>query len=367
MSSVRKIAKEARVSVATVSRALNNHPEISSDTRERILKAANEVGYFGAVGKRVTTNVGLVYTSDTIFCEYDAVLLSGIIRGVGEQRFDVTIVNLERDKGEGETYTQFFMRKGLRGVILRTLARSRHICEAIADEGFPSIVVAERFASANVNYICYDSLADSRRAIEHLISLGHRRIALAVHAISDSDHAARREGYQQALEAAGIPIDPELTVSVLADMDGGKSAINRLMSLPQPPTAIYFTDPLACVGALRRAHSIDLKIPDDLSIVGFDDGDSRFRSWPVLTAICQDAAQLGFDAALWLTRKLTGVSHDPMRKEMSTFLEVHETTGLPPPQPVRVLPNGTRVPVDAGTQAVAPKAGDLLNRVGGLK
>jgi DNA-binding LacI/PurR family transcriptional regulator len=349
--SVRKIAKQTRVSVATVSRALNNHPEIATETRERILKAANDVGYFGSVGKRVTTNIGLVYTSDMRFSEYDAVLLSGILRGVGEQRFDVTIVNLERDKSDGETFTQFFMRKGLRGVILRTLARSRHICQAIADEGFPSVVVAEHFEAPSVNFICYDSRADSRRAIEHLISLGHRRVALSVHIVPDRDHDARRQGYLEALEAAAIEFDPELVVSVVADMDGGKSAINRLMSLPNPPTAVYFTDPLACVGAVARAHALGLRVPDDLSIVGFDDGDVRFRTWPVFTAVCQDAAQLGFEAALWLTRKLTGVDGAAVRKEMSTFFEVHETTGLPPARPVRVLPNGTRV-----AEAVAVRA-----------
>jgi DNA-binding LacI/PurR family transcriptional regulator len=348
MASVRKIAKETRVSVATVSRALNNHPEINPDTRERILKAANEIGYFGAVGKRVTTYIGLVYTSDTRFYEYDAVLMSGILRGVGEQRFDVAILNLERDKRDGETYTQFFMRKGVRGVILRTMERSRHICQAIADEGFPSVVVAEHFDAPNVNYVRYDSREDSRRAVEHVISLGHKRIALAVHAIPDSDHAARAAGYHDAMRAAGRATDPELVLSVLADMDGGKSAINRLMSIPSPPTAIYFTDPLACVGALGRAHSMGLRIPDDLSIVGFDDGDIRFRTWPMLTAVCQDAAQLGFEAALWLTRKLGGISHEPIRKEMSTFFEVHETTGMPPPRAVRVMPNGTRVLIHDG-------------------
>jgi DNA-binding LacI/PurR family transcriptional regulator len=350
--SVRKIAKQMRVSVATVSRALNNHPEISTETRERVLKAANEVGYFGSVGKRVTTNVGLVYTSDMRFSEYDAQLLAGILRGVGEQRFDVAIVNLERDKSEGETFTQFFMRKGLRGVILRTLARSRHICQAIADEGFPSIVVAERFEAPNVNYICYDSRVDSRRAIEHLISLGHRRIALSVHIVPDRDHDARREGYVEALANAGIEFDPELVVSVVADMDGGKSAVNRLMSLPRPPTAVYFTDPLACVGAIAQVHTLGLKIPDDLSIVGFDDGDIRFRTWPVFTAVCQNAGQLGFEAALSLTRKLTGiVNGEAVRREMSTFFEVHETTGLPPARPVRVLPSGVRVSDATGVGA----------------
>jgi len=350
MPSVRKIAKEMRVSVATVSRALNNHPEVSANTREKILRAANEVGYFGAVGKRVMTNIGLVYTSDVGFCEYDATLMGGIVRGVGEQRFDVTVINLERDKGDDETYTQFFMRKGVRGAIMRTLARSRHICEKIADEGFPHVVVAERFDNPNVNYVCYDSQQDSRRAVEHLISMGHRRIALAVHAIPDSDHAARIDGFRDAMRAAELEIDHELVLSVMAGMESGRSAINRLMSIKNPPTAIYFTDPLTCVGALQRAHALGLRIPDDLSIVGFDDSDVRFRTWPVLSAVCQDAAQLGFESALWLTRKLSGVHDERMRKAMTTLFEVHETTGLPPPRAVRVLPNGQRV--DAAVAAV---------------
>jgi DNA-binding LacI/PurR family transcriptional regulator len=351
MATVRKIAKAMQVSAATVSRALNNHPEVSPDTREKVLKVANEVGYFGAVGKRVTTYIGLVYTSDTRFYEFDAVLMSGILRGVGEQRFDISIINLERDKSDAETYTQFFMRKGVRGVILRTVTRSRHICRAIAEEGFPHVVVADHFEHPGVNYVRYDSREDSRRAVEHLVSLGHRRIALAVHEVADSDHAARVEGYHEALAANGISPDPELVISMLADLDGGKSTINRLMSSTNPPTAIYFTDPLACVGALGRAHEMGLHIPNDLSIVGFDDGDMRFRTWPALTSVCQNAAQLGFEASLWLTRKLGGIETGSIRKDMSTFFEVHETTGPPPPRPVRVLPNGTRIPFEESTAA----------------
>jgi DNA-binding LacI/PurR family transcriptional regulator len=345
MSSVRAIAKSMQLSVATVSRALNNHPEIAPETRERVLKTANQIGYFGSVGKKVTTNIGLVYTSDFEFCEFDAVLMAGVLRGVREQKFDVTVLNLERDKRESETHTQFFMRKGVRGVILRTLARSRHICQAIAEEKFPSVVVAEQFDSPIVNYVCYDSRADSRRAVEHLISLGHRRIALAVHNVPDRDHTARQQGYFEALRAAGIEIDPDLVVSVMANLNGGKSAINRLMSLPAPPTAIYFTDPLMCMGAIAQVHSIGLGIPADLSIVGFDDSDDRFRTYPVFTAVCQNAAQLGFEAALWLTRRLAGVGALTMQKEMTTFFEVNQTTGLPPAQPVRVLQDGTRITV----------------------
>ncbi|HSV12908.1 MAG TPA: LacI family DNA-binding transcriptional regulator [Tepidisphaeraceae bacterium] len=346
MSSVRQIARRTRVSVATVSRALNNHAEISPETRERVLRAANEVGYYGTVGKKVTTNIGLVFTSDASFTEFDALIMAGMLRGVAEQRFDVTVVNLERDKAAGETHTQFFMRKGLRGVVLRTFTRSRRICQAIADEGFPSIVVAERFDNPDINCIWADSVPDSRRAVEHLIHLGHRRIAFTMNHLRDRDHDDRCAAYQSVLEAAGIEYDPELVVAVPADLAGGKAALNRLMSLPTPPTAIYYADPLACVGAITRAHEMGLKIPEDVSIVGFDDADIRFRIWPVLTAVCQDASQLGFEAALWLTRAIANPQEGPMRKQVNTFFEVHGTTGQPPKRPIRILPDGMRIPAE---------------------
>ena len=342
MPSVRQIARQMRVSVATVSRALNNHPEISADTRDRVLKAANSLGYSNSVGKRVTTNIGLVFACEMPFSEFDGLLIGGMLRGVGEQRFDLTIVNLERDKAEGETYTQFFMRKGIRGAIVRTDTHSRRTCELIAQEGFPSIVVADRFESPGVNYICTNSAPDSRRAVDHVIHLGHTRIAFVMNHIPDHDHDDRFNGYREALESSGITIDPELIVKIGADLSGGKASLNRLLSLPQPPTAIYYADPAACAGAVTRAHELKVQIPEDLSIVGFDDGDSRFRVWPALTAVCQNAAQLGFEAALWLTRTLGGREKSPLRKEAPTFFEVHGTTGQAPKQVVRILPDGSR-------------------------
>jgi DNA-binding LacI/PurR family transcriptional regulator len=232
MSSVRQIAQRMRVSVATVSRALNNHPEISPDTRDRVLKAANVLGYSGAVGKRVTTNIGLAFACDMAFSEFDGLLLAGMLRGVGEQRFDLQIVNIERDKAEGETYTQFFMRKGIRGAILRTDTHSRRICELIAREGFPAIVVADRFESPVVNFICTNSGPDSRRAVDHLLHLGHTRIAFVMNHIPDHDHEDRFTGYREAMESAGVTIDPELIVKIGADLSGGKASLNRLLSLP---------------------------------------------------------------------------------------------------------------------------------------
>lgn len=331
------------MSVATVSRALNNHPEISSETRDRVLRAANELGYQSSVGKRVTTNVGLVFTCDMPFSDFDGLLLSGMLRGLGERRFDLTLLNIERDKAESETFSQFFIRKGIRGAILRTDSHSRGACEAIAAEGFPSVVVADRFDAPGVNFIYSDSHPDSRRAIDHLVDLGHTRIAFVMNNIPDRDHGDRLMGYLEGLKAAGIAEDSRLVVRIGADLTGGRASLNRLLSLPEPPTAVYYADGLACLGAMCRARELGVEIPRDLSVVGFDDGDQRFRVWPQMTAVCQNAAQIGFEAALWLTRTLSGQEERPLRKQSTTTFEVYGTTGHPPAHAVRILPDGTRM------------------------
>lgn len=346
MSSVRTIAKKLNVSIATVSRALNNHPEINAETSERVLKAANEAGYFNSLGRRGTTEIGFVPTSEIDLYEYDSLLLSGIRRGLSLHRFDITLISLTRDKLDSESYTQFFLRKGLRGVIMRTLDQSHHICEAIANEGFPMVVVADRFDQPNINFISYDSGEGSARAVEHLLHLGHRRIGLTMHVQADTDHRDRLEAYEKTLRDAGIEPNNDFVVPVIADINGGETAMNRLMSLPNPPTAFYFTDPLTTIGAMRWAYSKGLRVPDDISIVGFDDGDMRNRVYPALTAVCQNASNLGYEAAMWLTRRVLGIGDETMRKVAHTFFEVNQTTGLPSKQPVRMLPDGTRIVIE---------------------
>ena len=115
--SVRELARRLGVSSATVSRALNNHPEVSDETRARVLAMADETGYHFRVGKRFTNVIGLVYPTDPVAPDdgsFENALLAGVLSGVNEQRFDVQVINVERDKSHEETYTQFFRRKGLR-------------------------------------------------------------------------------------------------------------------------------------------------------------------------------------------------------------------------------------------------------------
>lgn len=330
MASVRQVAERAGVSISTVSRVLNNDPAVNSETRDRVLSAANLSGYVPSIGRRVTTYIGYAYTGRrTLTGAFDAAVLDGATRGAEEHRLDIVILDLPRDKQPDETYTQFFMRKGVRGVILRTLADSREVCLRIAEEGFPHAVVSDRFDDARVNYVDCDSKADSARAVDYLISLGHQRIAFGMHNLPDRDHLDRLDGYFEALAQHKLPVDERLIFRHPSNFAAGATILKLAGTMAEPPTAIYLADPLLAVGAVQKAHELGVRIPDDLSIIGFDDADVRFGVYPTLTAVCQDADKLGFQAAAALGRMLTNGGARRFRVTLPTFFEINRSTAAP--------------------------------------
>ena len=347
LASLRDIAKNAGVSVATVSRTLNNSPDVSEKLRDRVLREAKRAGYAKSEASKRLGRIGLGYPGEPIKPElggFDASVMSGVMHGVMSHGFDFGVVNLLADKRSSESYTQFFRRKGLDGVVLRTFTGRRHICEEIASEGFPAVVVGDRFEDERVNYICFDSELETAAAVDHLVHLGHERIGLCVHAVPDTDHEDRRRAFEHVLASKGLEVERDLVVEVIADINGGASAINRFMSLSTPPTAIVFTDPLSTVGGLRRALELNIRVPEELSIVGFDDGELRRYTHPIYTAVCGDAADLGRAAAAWLARRIDrGPSVEPMRVRRNAYLEVNSTTAATPAERIRVSPDGRRL------------------------
>lgn len=337
--SVRQLASRLGVSTATVSRALNNHPSVAPQTRARVLELADATGYMPRVGQRHSTNIGLVYPSHPVtpeFGSFESALLSGIMRGLAEHRYDLSLIEVDRDRAHDESYTQFFRRKGVRGVIVRTIGPDAALAEAIAAEGFPSIVVADRSDEPNVNFICSDSLRDSQRAVDHLIQLGHRRIALVVHTILDSDHLDRIEGYERALSVHGIELDESIVIRQPAGMEGGRRALVQMLSHADAPTSVFCTNPLTTVGLLHACLELGISVPNQLSVIGFDDSDTRYHTFPRYTAVCQEASQFGYEASRWLTRSLEGVEVAPMQAHRPTTLSFNQTTAPAPAKPARL-------------------------------
>jgi len=341
--SVRELAKRVGVSTATVSRALNNQPQVSPETRAKVLAAADETGYQFRVGKRFTNVIGLVYPSAPVHPDegsFEAAMISGILRGIDEQRFDLQFVNIDRDRAQGETISQLFRRKGLRGAIVRSVRSTPNLAEEIADEGFPGILIADHSDHPNVNWIRSESRQCSAIAVDHLAQLGHRRIAYVGHLIEDADHRDREQGFRDGMARNGLEIDESLVLHVPGTSAGGTISIDRLLSMADPPTAIYYTTPPATVGALQRCLQMSIRVPADLSIVGFDDSSTRLRSFPNYTAVCQDAAQLGMEAARWLTRSLEGIAAERFQEMRPTTFEPGRSTCVAPATPTRVLRTG---------------------------
>jgi DNA-binding LacI/PurR family transcriptional regulator len=329
MPNVRQVARAAGVSISTVSRVLNNAPGVSERARKEVLAAVNRSRYVPEVGRRSVSNIALLYTgSPTLDSPFDAALLDGIYEGLERLGCDLMILDARRSRHPGETFSRMFLRKGVRGVLVRTTAESEADCREIAREGFSSVAVGYRFEAGAVNCVYSDSREASAKAVEHLIALGHRSIAVGIHVVEDSDHRDRVEAYRGALEAHGIAFDDRLVIRVPANRSGGVQAVRRITTMPNRPTALFLTDPLITVGVFCEARRMGLRVPEDLSLVGFDDAELRYELAPQLTAVCQDSKTLGREAIGFLGQILSNPRKtDPSAKALRCWFEVHESTG----------------------------------------
>ena len=328
MSTVRAIAKQTGVSIATVSRVLNNHPSVSEELRNKVMSAANDRRYVSAIGKRETSTIAYVYTGDpSLGSPFDSALLEGVYDALGDSNYNLMILDLRRTRRNGESYSQMFQRLGIRGAVLRTTRGSRSICVKITDQGFPTVVVGDRFDDPRVSCVYSESRSASREAIEHLVALGHRRIAISINIVDDSDHEKRLMGYREALRDHGLEVDDKLVMRVPANRSGGSQLVRRIVTSVDRPTAIYITDPMAAVGAMYEAQKMGIRIPDDMSIVGFDDAELRYTTLPTMTAVCQDATGLGREAYRVLSQRMKKDSSPPVSNSPAAWLEVHESTG----------------------------------------
>ena len=306
MANIREIARQAGVSITTVSRVLNNVPGVGAAARQAVMTAVNEAGYVPEVGRRCTSNIALLYTDvPTLDSPFDAALLVGMYEGLPTIGCDLMLLDALRSRRQRETFSHMFLRKGVQGVLVRTTTSSQSICQDIAREGFPMVAVGYRFENSAVNCIYSDSREASGKAMEHVIALGHRRIAVCIHIVEDSDHADRVE----------------------ANRDGGVQVIRRIITMSPRPTALFLSDPLTSVGVLNEARRVGLRVPEDLSVIGFDDAELRHCLVPQLTAVCQDTKALGREAVSMLANIIanpTGV--DPATKALRCWLELHDST-----------------------------------------
>jgi DNA-binding LacI/PurR family transcriptional regulator len=334
MAKIDDVARLAGVSTATVSRALRGLPVVTPQTRDRVLSAAAELGYVASpsasrlAGGR-SGSVGVVVPRVTRW--YFATLVDAAEEVLRASGHDVLLFNLAgRQAATRRLFHGSGLHKRVDALILACVPRTAEDDAALDRLGMPMVVIGGR--RPGWGSVCIDDQAAARAATEHLISLGHRRIA---HLVGESHdefastvHIDRLAGYRQALCAAGLQPDEALEVEVEFTVDGGARGMAELVRRGELPTAVFAACDEIAMGAMRTLRESGLRVPTDVSVIGIDDHD--LSAVLGLTTVAQPAVAEGRLAASMLLESLTGGAQvHPIDVVVPTRLVRRETTAPP--------------------------------------
>jgi LacI family transcriptional regulator, repressor for deo operon, udp, cdd, tsx, nupC, and nupG len=344
-ATIEDVARRAQVSVATVSRALRDLPNVAPATRERVAAAARDLQYVAdpsasrlAGGRGLT--VGMVVPSLARW--YDAQLLAGAEAELaGSDRTDARAGGYELLPFSSASIggmDHFFgtrpFRKRVDGLIVAEGPLEEDQIERIADAGVALVTVG--FLHEETPGLTIDHAAAAGLAVAHLAGLGHRRVALlggVDETLRFSPLSERYRGYTDAIEGAGLDADPRLAVPGACSLRGGADAMHRLLELPAVPTALVACSDEMAIGAMQVARDAGLRVPGELSIVGIDDHD--VAEYVGLTTVGQDVIGQGARAVQLLLEYLTEGTAEVVHETSPTRLLVRRTTGPPAPRSPR--------------------------------
>lgn len=271
--SSKDIAARAGVSQATVSRVINNKPNVREETRQRVLKVIEELGYYpnaearSLVTKR-NSKIGLV-VSDILNPFYPE-LVESIEAFAREEGFNVLLCNTQRDTSKDRVYTRLLIEQRVAGVIFSSITPASNAPAQLSRAGIPYVLVNRHLKDTPATCIVTDNFGGAYKMTKHLIELGHSRIAFVRGLRNTTTSQDREVGFRQCLANHGLEIDESLLEQGNYTRREAYEATVRLLQLASPPTAIFCANDYMAFGALDAASDQGLRVPDDVSIVGFD-------------------------------------------------------------------------------------------------
>jgi DNA-binding LacI/PurR family transcriptional regulator len=306
---IKDIARMASVSHSTVSRALHNASLVDPKTADRIQRIARKVGYrASAVARGLVTQetrtIGVVVT--TIADPFVSEVLSGIEETANRHGYSVFLAESNADSEREIKAVHSFAERWVDGIVVTSSRVGSLHFELLSEMKMPIVLINNQHPGASAHSVMVQNTEGSRQAVQHLIRLGHRRIAYIRDKFGYQSDAERLAGYRTALRRGGIAFSKELVVCGDGKPDGGMVAMRNLLGLEEPPTAVFCYNDMTALGALRCIHDERLQVPQDISLVGFDDLFIASYTQPRLTTVRQPRRQLGQLAMDTLLKLISG-------------------------------------------------------------
>ncbi len=332
----------ARVSHPTVSRALQNSPLVNTETAAKIRKIAEAAGYRpSAVARGLVTRrtraVGLVVT--TMADPFAGEVACGIEQTANDHGYAVFLANSNASAEQERKVVQALAERRVDGIIVTSSRVGSDYLPMLAQLNVPMVLVNDQYPGEFVHSVMIANEDGSRAATEHLIDLGHRRTAYVGDRSGYQTETERLEGYRQALRAAGIEFEAELAVQGDGRPEGAAEAMEALLKLAEPPTAVCCYNDMTALGAMRAIRARGLRVPEDVSVTGFDDLFFAEYLEPPLTTVRQPMRRMGEMAMENLLKLMSGEDSVAQVKAEAELI-VRGSTGRPRTNPGLIRQGG---------------------------
>jgi len=327
------IAKQSGVSRSTVSRVVNNHPNVSEDVRKRVKEVINKTGYQPHAAARTLASqrswmLGLVLprSVSSFFADpYFPRLTQGIAQACNQYNYTLGLFLISTKEDEEAIFPRVSRKGLLDGILLQSDQLGDQLTDQIIQSKIPLVIIGRPFYNKNVSYIDVDNVNGAFTAVSHLIRLGYQRIGTITGVSTRTVSLDRKEGYIKALTERGRNIDESLIVEGDFTEAGGYYAMQQL--LPNKPDAVFAASDIMAIGAMRAIREAGLRVPEDIALVGFDDLPLATMPEPRLTTIRQPVYQFGVKAVEILLDLIENGIEPPRRIIMDTELIIRNSCG----------------------------------------
>ncbi len=328
------MAERAGVSFTTVSHVINGTRRVAPETEARVRRAIEELKYHPCARARSLRTgtsglIGVITTrSDDL---YFAEITGGLEDACREAGVGLLLCHTEGDSLLEDESVSMLLSRGVDALVINNFLGGPEAIERLAASGRPIVLLHARFPELEADVVRIDDRDGARKAVSHLIELGHRRIAcIAGDALPEHFVHDRYAGYLESLAAAGIEPDDDYFLVGDYSIEGGYECFKDLLSLPKPPTALFFYSDGMAFGALRAAADLGIEVPGEVSIVGFDDISPAGYTVPRLTTIRQPKPELGRTAVTRALERASNRGLSPETRMLGVELIVRESTGPAP-------------------------------------